>query len=96
MNTTSNQGFILPKLQSFLVSATVVSSLAFASAVSAQEAQAPVTADGIKIGFVNTEKILRDSKPAKEAQTQIEEEFGKRDEELQKLADNLRKKIRGL
>lgn len=92
MNTTSNQGFILPKLQSFLVTATVISSLAFASAVSAQEAQAPVTADGIKIGFVNTEKILRDSKPAKEAQTQIEEEFGKRDEELQKLADNLRKK----
>ncbi|WP_038369655.1 OmpH family outer membrane protein [Brackiella oedipodis] len=46
----------------------------------------------IKIGFVNTEKILRDSKPAKEAQKKIEEEFKKRDTDLQKLASELRKK----
>ena len=46
----------------------------------------------LKIGFVNTEKILRDSAPAKEAQDKIETEFKKRDEELQKLANNLRSK----
>lgn len=46
----------------------------------------------LKIGFVNTEKILRDSAPAKEAQEKIETEFKKRDEELQKLANTLRSK----
>lgn len=93
MNNTSNQSFILRKLQSLLVAATVASSFALAPTVLAQdEAAAPTTAEGIKIGFVNTEKILRDSKPAKEAQQQIEEEFGKRDQELQELTDSLRKK----
>ncbi|WP_051401753.1 OmpH family outer membrane protein [Advenella kashmirensis] len=51
---------------------------------------APVS--NIKIGFVNTEKILRDSVPAKDAQTKIENEFKKRDAELQKLAGTLRTK----
>lgn len=92
MNTTSSQRFILRKLQTLLVSATVASSFALAPAVLAQDAEAPTTVEGIKIGFVNTEKILRDSKPAKEAQEQIEQEFGKRDEELQQLADSLRTK----
>lgn len=92
MNTTSNQSFILRNLQSLLVAATVASSVALVPTALAQEAKAPVTAEGVKIGFVNTEKILRDSKPAKEAQTQIEEEFGKRDAELQQLADSLRTK----
>jgi outer membrane protein len=92
MNNTSNQRFILRKLQAFLIAASVASSFALAPAALAQEAEAPTTADGIKIGFVNTEQILRDSKPAREAQEQIEEEFGKRDEELQKLAETLRSK----
>ncbi|HLU19778.1 MAG TPA: OmpH family outer membrane protein [Pusillimonas sp.] len=43
-----------------------------------------------KIGFVSTERILRDSKPAKAAQAKIESEFKRRDEELQSLANNLR------
>jgi outer membrane protein len=47
-------------------------------------------AQGTKIGFVNTERILRDSIPAKAAQTKIEAEFKKREDELQKLATNLR------
>ena len=92
MNNTSNQSFILNKLQAILVAATVVSSFALVPSAMAQEAEAPVTANGIKIGFVNTEQILRDSKPAKEAQEQIEAEFGKRDEELQGLAETLRTK----
>lgn len=97
MNNTSNQSFILRKLQAVLVSATMASSFALVPSVMAQEAEAPaadapVTANGIKIGFVNTEKILRDSKPAQEAQAKIEEEFGQRDEELQELTENLRTK----
>ncbi len=50
----------------------------------------PVYAQGTKIGFVSTERILRDSKPAKEAQAKIESEFKKRDSELEKLANSLR------
>lgn len=42
-----------------------------------------------KIGFVSTERILRDSKPAKAAQTKIESEFKRRDDELQKLGNSL-------
>lgn len=51
---------------------------------------APVHAQATKIGFVSTERILRDSKPAKAAQAKIESEFKKRDDELQSLANRLR------
>ena len=43
-----------------------------------------------KIGFVNTERIMRDSAPAQRAQKKIEGEFTKRDAELSKLADQLK------
>jgi len=49
-----------------------------------------VQAQGTKIGFVSTERILRDSRPAKAAQSKIEAEFKKRDDELQRMANNLR------
>ncbi len=51
---------------------------------------APAQAQGTKIGFVSTERILRDSKPAKAAQSKIEAEFKKREDELQRMANNLR------
>lgn len=53
---------------------------------------APIAAQAqaTKIGFVSTERILRDSKPAKAAQAKIEAEFKKRDDELQSLANRLR------
>lgn len=50
----------------------------------------PSYAQGTKIGFVSTERILRDSKPAKAAQAKIEAEFKRRDEDLQKLTTTLR------
>jgi len=54
-------------------------------------AQAQVgTQQGVKIGFVSTERILRDSKPAQDAQKKIDAEFKQRDDELQKLASSLR------
>lgn len=49
----------------------------------------PVAAESVKIGFVNTERILRDSKPAQAAQTKLESEFKKRDEELEKMEQSL-------
>jgi outer membrane protein len=64
-----------------LASALVLASMA--AVVSAQ-------AQGTKIGFVNTERILRESGPAKTAQSKIELEFKKRDEELQRLSSSLR------
>jgi len=56
----------------------------------AVQAQVQGQAQGTKIGFVSTERILRDSKPAKAAQAKIESEFKRRDDELQNLANNLR------
>lgn len=44
-----------------------------------------------KIGFVNTERILRDSAPAQRAQKKIEGEFQKRDQELARIAEQLKK-----
>ncbi len=43
-----------------------------------------------KVGFVNTERILRDAVPAKAAQTKLESEFSKRERELQELGNRLR------
>ena len=51
---------------------------------------APALAQG-KIGFVNTERIMRDSAPAQRAQKKIEGEFTKRDQELSRIADQLKR-----
>jgi outer membrane protein len=44
-----------------------------------------------KFGFVNTERILRDAVPAQRAQKKIEAEFQKRDQELAKIAEQLKR-----
>ena len=44
-----------------------------------------------KIGFVNTERIMRDSVPAQRAQKRIESEFMKRDQDLSRMAEQLRR-----
>ena len=46
--------------------------------------------DASRIGFVNTERILRDAAPAKSAQQKLEQEFSKRDKELQDMAARLK------
>lgn len=43
-----------------------------------------------KIGFVNTERIFREATPAKAAQGKIEQEFAKRDKELQDIAARIK------
>jgi outer membrane protein len=70
--------------------AAVVAGALLIGAVAAGPAQAQ--SQGTKIGFVNTERILRESAPAKAAQAKIESEFKSRDAELQRLASNLRDK----
>jgi outer membrane protein len=51
---------------------------------------APAAAEG-KIGFVNTERIMRESAPAQRAQKKIEGEFTKRDQELSRSAEQLKR-----
>ena len=43
---------------------------------------AAVTAQEVKIGFINTDRIFRDANSAKTAQTKLEQEFMKREKEL--------------
>lgn len=43
----------------------------------------------VKIGFVNSQRILTDAPQAAKAKRKIEKEFEKRDQELQKLAKQL-------
>jgi outer membrane protein len=57
--------------------------------LAAQQAQVPPLTG--KLGFVNTERILRDAIPAQRAQKKIEAEFQKRDQELAKIAEQLKR-----
>jgi outer membrane protein len=50
----------------------------------------PARAQELKIGYVNSERILRDSAPARAATQKLESEFAKRDRELQDLAARLK------
>jgi outer membrane protein len=43
-----------------------------------------------RIAAVNSERILRDSQPAKAAQVKLEQEFSKRDRELQDMAQKIK------
>ena len=59
-------------------------------AVAAVAASAPVAAQDLKIGYVNSEKVLREATPAKAAQAKLETEFGKRERELNDVAAKLK------
>lgn len=66
----------------FVRQSVVVAALALGAAVTwAQE---------FKIGFVNTDRIFRESAPAKEAQAKLEREFSKREKELDELAAQIK------
>lgn len=49
-----------------------------------------------RVGYVNLERILRDSAPAVRAQKKLELEFAKRDQELGKLAEQLKRLREGI
>lgn len=53
-------------------------------------APGPAAAQEIKVGYVNSERILRDSAPARAATQKLEAEFAKRDRELQELGGRLK------
>ena len=60
-------------------------------AVTAWAASAQQPAQPGKIGFVNTERVLREAMPAVLAQRKIEAEFQKRDQELARIAEQLKR-----
>ena len=64
-----------------LVAALAIGTLA-ATAASAQ--------DVLKIGYVNSERVLREAVPAKAAQAKLEAEFSKRDKDIQDSAARLK------
>ncbi|WP_334134824.1 OmpH family outer membrane protein [Tepidimonas sp.] len=47
-------------------------------------------AQELKIGFVSTERILRDSNAAKAAQSRLEQEFSRRERDIEALGNQLR------
>jgi outer membrane protein len=47
-------------------------------------------AQELKIGYVNSERVLREANPAKAAQAKLEAEFGKREKDLADLANRLK------
>ena len=62
----------------------------FAAALALAAISATATAQELKIGYVNSERVLREASPAKAAQAKLEAEFGKRDRELNDQATRLK------
>src|SRR5678816_2650583 len=69
----------------------VAAALAAVPAAAQDKPSSGATTPTGKFGFVNTERILRDAAPAQRAQKKIEAEFQKRDQELARLADQLKR-----
>ena len=53
-------------------------------------ASLPVLAQELKIGYVNSERVLREANAAKAAQAKLEAEFSKREKELNELGTRLK------
>ena len=76
------------RLQIFVLGALLV---AFGAAAQDKPAAQAAASTPMRFGFVNTERILRDAIPAQRAQKKIEAEFQKRDQELARVADQLKR-----
>jgi outer membrane protein len=68
----------LPTLKSFAIAALIAGA---SLAASAQD---------LKIGYINGERVLRESAPAKAAQGKLETEFGRRERELAEDGNRLK------
>lgn len=62
-------------------------------AVSALGAPALAQAEEFRVGFVNTDRIFREANTAKSAQAKLEQEFARREKELNDLGNTLRKSV---
>ena len=68
-------------MKSFLVNVLALSALALSAGAQAEE---------LKIGYVNSDRVLRDAVPAKAAQAKLESEFSKREKEVGDIANRLK------
>lgn len=65
----------------FLMSSAFAAAIVFSPAVQAQE--------GVRIGFVNTDRLLSEAAPAQAAQAKLEREFSQREKDLDAAAKAL-------
>ena len=70
-------------MKTFAIRALAIVALSIAAVV-------PVSAQELKIGYVNSERVLREAIPAKAAQAKLETEFGKRERDLNDAAAKLK------
>ena len=56
----------------------------------ADEAKAPDRVEPLKIGYVSTERIMRESQLAKAAEGRLTQEFARRDKDIQELGAKLK------
>lgn len=72
---------MMPFARKVLLAVTFTAAAVLPCAAAAQE---------LKIGYVNSERVLREAAPAKAAQTRLEGEFGKRERDLADLSQRLK------
>jgi outer membrane protein len=53
-------------------------------------AHAPAQAEDFRIGFVNTDRIFREANTAKAAQAKLEQEFSRREKDLNEMGNSLK------
>jgi outer membrane protein len=67
-----------------------LASMFAACALSLSAMSVSAAAQDLKIGYVNSDRLTRDSVPAKAAQAKLEAEFSKREKELNEMATKLK------
>lgn len=72
-------------MKTFALQYIVAAGVAVAAA-----APAPATAQELRIGYVNSERVLREANPAKAAQSKLEAEFSKRERDLNDIAARMK------
>ncbi len=73
-----------------LVAAVVIAAAAMQAAAQQPPAATPAQG-GARIGFVNTERVMREAAPAQQAQKRLKAEIEKRDQEMRALVAQLKK-----
>ena len=64
--------------------------IAFALALGSFGAALPASAEEFKAGFIHTDRVFREANTAKAAQAKLEQEFSRRDKELNDLGNALK------
>jgi outer membrane protein len=64
--------------------------LSLAVAAAAVQVNHGAQAQELKVGYVNIDRVLRDAAPAKAAQSKLEQEFNRREKELNEAAQKLK------